>query len=499
LNPIADPECLGALGRAHRAPAGRPRRPDHPSPLRRDLRAILGEGAAASTMVGPGENYLPAFVLAMGMGQVAAGLIATVPLVVGAFLQLISPAAVRRLGSHRRWVVMCAVLQAVSLVPLSIAALAGSMNTLALFAVAAVYWGAGMGTSPSWSTWVDTLVPERIRAPYFSRRTRVGQIATLAGFVIGGVSLQVGAWSDRRLTAFGFVFLLASVCRFVSAACLASQSEPRPLANGHRSVSMREFFGRFRHSAGGRLLFYLLAVQAAAQIAGPYFTPYMLGPMQLSYASYVTLIAVSFAAKALALPACGTFAKRFGAQKLLWLGGLGIVTVSGLWLISNSFVFLLGVQVVAGVTWAAYELAMFLLFFETIRPEERTSVLTTFNFANAVATVSGSLLGGALLAWCGKSEETYLLLFGLSSAARALSVIALARVPDFATTAHLPSRRAAVQPAAPAPGVEGAPLGGAASAGSRARRHPLTIARRGRERVLRPILKVSRMPAARHL
>jgi MFS family permease len=91
---------------------------------------------------------------------------------------------------------------------------------------------------------------------------------------------------------------------------------------------------------------------------------------------------------------------------------------------------------------------MFLLFFETIRPEERTSVLTTFNFANAVATVSGSLLGGALLAWCGKSEATYLLLFGLSSAARALSVIALVRVPDFARAARLPSRGAAIEPSA---------------------------------------------------
>ena len=41
--------------------------------LRRDLRFILGEGAAHSVMVGVGESYLPAFVLAMGMGQVAAG------------------------------------------------------------------------------------------------------------------------------------------------------------------------------------------------------------------------------------------------------------------------------------------------------------------------------------------------------------------------------------------------------------------------------------------
>ena len=429
MNPTVE-ECPAALGRTARSP--RPGRP-----MRRDLRTIMGEGAAASVMVGVGESYLPAFVLAMGLGQVAAGLITTVPLLAGALLQMISPAAVRRLGSHRRWAIICALFQAASFLPLCVAALMGHMNVVAVFAVAAVYWGSGLAINPAWSTWVDTMVPQRIRARYFSRRTRVGQFATLSGFVLGGVSLQIGASSNRQLIAFALIFLLASMCRFISAACFAGQSEHRPLAPGQCHVSLRNFFGRFRQSPSGRLLVYLLSVQAAAQIAGPYFTPYMLGPMHLSYGSYVTLIAVSFAAKAISLPAFGSFAERFGTRKLLLVGGLGIVPVSGLWLVSHSFAFLIGVQVLAGVTWAAYELAVFLLLFETIRPEERTSILTSYNLANSVATVAGSLLGGALLAFCGKHQETYLLLFALSSAARALTVLGLLRVPEFSTPPHV--------------------------------------------------------------
>jgi MFS family permease len=120
----------------------------------------------------------------------------------------------------------------------------------------------------------------------------------------------------------------------------------------------------------------------------------------------VTLIAISFAAKAVTLPAIGALANRFGTRQLLWLGGVGIVPISGLWLISNSFAFLCVVQLLAGITWAAYELAMFLLFFETIRPEERTGMLTNFNFAHSLATAAGSLLGGALLWGLGKNAET---------------------------------------------------------------------------------------------
>lgn len=438
MNPIAEAECPAA---PIAPPALRVRRePAYPF-LRRDLRLILGEGAAHSIMVGIGESYLPAFVLAMGMGQVAAGLVTTIPLLAGAALQLVSPMAVRALGSHRRWVVICATVQAASFLPLCAAALLGRLPVWAMFACAAVYWGSGLGTSPSWSTWIDTLVPARIRAPYFSRRTRTNQIATLGGFVVGGFSLQAAKAADWRLQAFALMFLIAAVCRFASMAMLARHSELHPLSNGHRHVSMREFLSRFRCAQDGRLLVYLLSVQAAAQVAGPYFTPFMLGPMGLSYVSYVTLIAISFAAKALALPALGSFAARFGTRKLLWLGGVGIVPIAALWLISRSFAFLVVVQVLAGFTWAAYELAMFLLFFESIRPAERTSMLTNFNFANSVATAVGSLLGGALLLALGKTYTTYLLLFGLSSLARAVTIVALARVRG-ATVADAPPEAA---------------------------------------------------------
>src|SRR6202011_3259909 len=54
--------------------------------IRKDLRASVADGASFSVMVGIGETYLPAFVLAMGMGEIAAGLISSIPLLVGAVL-----------------------------------------------------------------------------------------------------------------------------------------------------------------------------------------------------------------------------------------------------------------------------------------------------------------------------------------------------------------------------------------------------------------------------
>jgi MFS family permease len=131
----------------------------------------------------------------------------------------------------------------------------------------------------------------------------------------------------------------------------------------------------------------------------------------------------------MSLPALGWMAHRWGAQRLLWIGGIGIIPLSGCWWISNSVPFLFALQFAGGIVWAAYELAMLLLFFETIRREERTSVLTLYNVANALAMVIGSLCSGVVLKMLGEQKETYLLIFLLSSAARFLTLVFLARLP----------------------------------------------------------------------
>jgi MFS family permease len=396
---------------------------------RQDLRSILGDGIAFSLMVGMGETYLPAFVLALGMGQVAAGLIGTIPLLAGAVLQLVSPLAVRRLGSHRRWVVACSLCQAACFVPLCAAAWIGSIPLGALFAVAAVYWGSGLGTNPAWNTWVGTIVPMRLRARYFARRTRLGQIGVVTGFVLAGIGLQYGARVGHLMDVFGVVFLAAGLCRLVSAGFIASQSEPVPPGDDHRRVPLGEFIWRIYVSGEGRVLVYLLSIQTVSQIVGPYFTPYMLRELELSYARYVALIAAAFAAKAISLPWMGALAHRFGARRLLGWGGIAIIPLSSFWIISGNFYYLFCVQIAAGVAWAAYELAMLLLFFETMPAEERTSLLTTYNLANAVATAAGSLLGGAMLLHWGQTRQVYYTLFAISAVGRVLCLVVLRRVP----------------------------------------------------------------------
>ncbi|MFM9961580.1 MAG: MFS transporter [Planctomycetaceae bacterium] len=407
-----------------------------------NLRVSQSDAAAFGVMVGLGETYLPLFVLTVGLSEVMSGLVVSVPVLLGGLLQMISPWAVTLLKSHKRWVVCCSMLQAASFVPLIGAAIVGYIPPWAALIVASLYWAGGLGTGPAWNVWIGTLVPRTIRAHFFARRSRLQQLTVLAGFLGGGFALQygkrldaaAGEGHDHVLTVFGILFSIACVCRVLSASFLAAQHEPQPLPADRRRIPVLEQLQRYRHSAGGRLLFYIVVVQFGVWITGPYFAPYMREKLHFSYVDYAVLIAFSFVFKIMALPLCGRFAKRWGARRLLTLGGIGIIPMSGMWSVSDNYAWLCVTQITAGVCWAAYELAFFLLFFESIPADERVSVLTLFNLLNSAALAAGAILGGVILHFAHESAAAYQTLFLISSAWRALALFFLWRVPQIDVT-----------------------------------------------------------------
>ncbi|TWU60512.1 Major Facilitator Superfamily protein [Rubripirellula tenax] len=401
--------------------------------LRTDLRASCADATAFGGMVGFGETYLVAFALAVGVSELMAGLVGSLPLVVGGLLQLVSPRLIRIIGSHKRWVVLCSSIQGLVFLPLMVAAYRGSISGISLLVIVSIYWGAGLAGGPAWNTWIGSVVPPSIRPRYFAFRTRASQVAVFVGVLAGGLGLQWASQNDRVLSTYAILFAIAGACRFLSVAMLTLQSEPTPIPANMQTIPLAKAFRLLRTQDSGKLLMYLAAVQVAAQIAGPYFTPFMFQKLGHSYGQYVTLISVAFLAKVISLPLWGRTAHRIGPRKLLWIGGIGITPMSAAWMISDSLTWIIVVQVASGVFWAAYELAFFLLFFDAIKVEERTSLLTMYNLINTVAFVSGALIGGAILSAMGTSYLGYGVLFCASSIGRGAALLLLSKVPDIQT------------------------------------------------------------------
>jgi MFS family permease len=419
--------------------------------LRRDLWVSTADAAAFSLMVGCGETYIPAFALALGLGPVAAGMMASVPVLVGAIVQLITPLAVARLGTNRGWVIACTTVQSLSFVPFAVWAIRGHATLAELLFAASVYWSAGMAGAPAWNTWMGTLIPEGMRTVYFANRSRLGQFGVFIGFVLGGLMLQWGEARGVTLLAFAGLFIAAGICRVFSTMMLLNCREfERPKAGDHSDaapgpVTGTAFFSwmhdlgralrRMANSPSGPLVTYLCCLVFAAQFSAPYFTPYMLRERGFSYHAFMLVVATSFLATALFLPSLGRLGSRIGSLGLLWVGGLSVIPLTLLWLPSANVAYLVGVQVLAGGCWACWELAVALLFFDAVPHRDRTGVITVYNLGLAIATVAGATAGGLLLRTLGEDSQAYVTVFAVSSLLRVATVPLLRRVrmPDRAT------------------------------------------------------------------
>lgn len=399
--------------------------------LRRNMVASTSDATAYGVMVGIGETFLPAFALAVGLGEVTAGIVGSVPLMAGGLLQLISLWALSRGFSQKWWVVLAAGLQSLAFIPLIWVAYLGSVSGPVLLAIASFYWAAGLASGPAWNGWIERVIPKQMRANYFAKRTRATQLATMLGFVTGGLLLQFGRQGGWVLLAFAGLFSIAFLARIISAVMLALHRLPvevarpasvvAPIAEPQISASQTAA----RAYAGKHLLIYLVLVQGAVQISGPFFTPYMLQQLDLSYLAFTVLVAAAFIAKVVALPAWGQLARRRGAGWLLTVGGTAIVPLSALWIVSQNFYWLLFIQTINGVAWAAYELGFFLMFFEALPVQRRVKMLTFYNLANTSAWCIGASLGASLLFHWGTSVEAYYRLFALSVFGRLLAVFYL--------------------------------------------------------------------------
>lgn len=410
--------------------------------LRKDLAASTGDGATYSFMVGVSEMYFIPFVLALGVGEVSAGLFFTIPYLCGSVLQLLAPWGVSFLKSPRKWVLCCAVAQCLSFIPLIDGAIRGSLPAWVIFASFALYWGAAIGAGPAWAAWVAALIPSNIRPKYFGRRSRICQLMTLTGLSVAGAFLFFGEHFDGakhidqatkvvgefswQLVAFASIFFLGLLSRGASIPYLVRQSEPPSGAWKHSPVPLRTLLIRPLMGQERPLLLFMLVFQLALQISSPFVASYLIGEIGFSNATYFAAAATLFATKSIAVSIFGSIASRRGPRFVLVLSAGFLTAHAALFALppETSTIFIL--MALSGICWAGYEIATFLLLLDVSKPEERTSILTSFNLLNALALVAGSLVGGSLLHWLGDDRKAYALLFLISAGAR-LAALSLLR------------------------------------------------------------------------
>ncbi len=391
--------------------------------MRSDLRNVFIEGMMYAVVVGMAEAYFGLLALEAGLGQVLAGLIVTVPNMLGALLALATPRVLQRVRNLRTWLLICASAQASVYVVLAASAWREWTAAAWLFGVITIYWGIVYSAATAWTTWMGLIVPSRVRTRYFARRSRAYNVVLPAAVLASGVLLN---WADEpgvvgdALPWFAGVLLGAGLMRYATLWFFARTSAA-DLDEAHaRPIPLRSVLARFGHGADGRLLLLLTAIPLARFFGEAYFTPFARDHLRLEYDRMYLLIGALFGAKALGLPIAGRVARAVGPWRVLVVSGLLLVPIPGLWMVSQSFAWLLVAQALAGMAIGAVELSGWLCVYHLIHPRDRASLWTFYQVCNTSAMAAGSLAGGWMLDAMGRDGGAYTGVFAVSMALRLL-------------------------------------------------------------------------------
>lgn len=395
---------------------------------KKSLKLSLIDAFLYSLMVGAGETYLPAYALSIGLSEVFAGVLATLPLVSGAFLQLFAPQVLKKVGSVKHWVVFSAVLQASSFVPLVYFANHEAPGFWTLFLILTLYWGAGFSISPAWNYWMGHLVPEKESHQFFSRRSRVAQMGLMIGLIGGGVALHNHVGMGPFSSVFATLFFFAFVCRIFSSVILSRKFFRSDWLLEKNLVGFTKTWQVFFKSPDKRVFFLkLFPFILSVYISAPFVTPYMLKQLNMNYGDFMIAIVALLVGK---IMASFWLEKNKNNRTPFQIFSWGVVSICPAplgWIFSDHLIYIVGLQILSGFAWGLYEVGLTLIFFNNLRSEEKVSSITIYNLINSVGIILGTLLGALFLNATKLDHLHYVMLFAMAAFFRLVTAVFLVK------------------------------------------------------------------------
>lgn len=387
--------------------------------IKKSLRYSILDGTFAASMIGFGESFFAAFAVFLRANNIHLGLLSSLPLLLGSLAQLCSNRLIKFFRSRKKVVVAFALLQGMMYIPIALVFFLGNLSVEFLIFFACLYWIAGMILSPAWNSWMGDLVREKIRGSYFGIRSKITGFATFSTYMIAGFVLQQFTGDvTLQYTGFTVIFCLAFSSRILSVIFLMKKYDPPFQIVREAEFSFTEFIRQARYRNYGRFVLYLSLMNASVYISAPYFTPFMLYDLKMSFMTFTIVNAAAILTKIFFIPVWGRLSDRFGTRKVLSLTGFLMPLAPLLWVFSHDMYYIIAIQLYSGFIWAGFEISSFNFIFDTTTPQKRATGVAYYNVINGVAIFAGSMIGGVLVRYNSLFWSKYLFVFIVSCVIR---------------------------------------------------------------------------------
>ncbi len=350
-------------------------------------------------MYGFGDSYLAPFALLLRAGNRAMAFLGTAPLVIGAVAQMAGAALTERWGRRKALLVATTAAQAVVWqllfwVPFLFRDRAVGA-TLLLGSVLA--WLGSFG-SPAWTSWMGDVTQPEQRGRFFAVRNSVLTIVTLAAMLSAAALASFWRAYGRPWVGFGCLFTIAALARAVSSWLLSRHIEPPLRRDPDAYFSFWDFLRRLPRSNFARFSLAVAMMNGAVNVAGPFFSVYMLRDLGWSYWQFTLNTIVFLVAQFVIYRWWGAICDRHGARVVVKATSLVLPILPLLWASITDFWGLMAAQALSGFTWSGFNLATTNFIYDAVTPPKRARVVSYHGLLNAVFTLAGANLLGATLA-----------------------------------------------------------------------------------------------------
>lgn len=380
--------------------------------IKKSLDYSIIDGSAYSVMAGFGEAYVTPYALKLDASNTQIGFLSSIPALVGSIIQPFAARFTEKTGNRWKIIQSAVLVHALMWLPILLIPFIFRENrALWLILFFSAYVLAGNFAGPAWGSLMGDLVPEQERGRYFGRRNKITGIVALASTIAAGYMLGFFS-SDSTTPYLGFVvlFSIALVFRLISRHYLGKMHEPEYRVDESREekTSLLESIKDIRKNNFTLFSLYVCLINFATNIAGPFFTVYMLRDLGWSYGIFGLMNGIATLATLISMPYWGHLADKYGNKIVLSGAGMLVPFLPLFWLVSNDQWFIALVQVFGGFAWAGFNLTAFNYILDSTSARNRTRLIADYNMLNGVGVFLGASIGGLLAAYF---SDKHLLLF----------------------------------------------------------------------------------------
>ncbi len=392
---------------------------------RSSLDAAIKDQTAYGVSMGVTTTYMIPFAVALKVPPMLTTLIAFLPDLLGSTLQLCVTSLINFFKSRKKLLIILAFLEALTWLPLAVAPYMGA-SRIQMILISLILNNILLSlVEPLWSSLISDLVDEHQRGRYFGRRMKtlgfVTFVSTLSAAAIlsffSGINIFIG---------FSILFATAFITRLMSVYYLMKIKDVKYSHEPREDFTMLKFLRKINKTNFGRFMIVISLFDFAIALIGPFYIVYMQETLEFSYLSIMIIVLAQVLASYATMDFWGKTVDKHGSKKVLHITGI-LISIGPLgWIFVKDFMYLLIVELIAGVFMAGFKLAAANFVFDSTRPQARLKCLSYYNFFTSTATFIGAVFGSIVFILAQKIiGNPAILLFALAFALRILFAVTI--------------------------------------------------------------------------